>query len=697
MRAKQRKSEGTGRFRPRARLLSTIGSELISSEVVAVLELVRNAYDADATRVEIRFRKVHAPAEAFLEIEDNGHGMNKAILLGPWMEPATDHKTAGSSSGFGGVLSPRGRRRLGSKGVGRFAAQRLGEDLQLISRHAGAREELAASFDWATLLSAGRYLDELVIPWQERSPERIARRHGTVLVIRHLRDRWSEEGFERLRIALARLVSPGGGRDRFSIRLSIDGHSERLRSATEQITAMYSIRGEVDRGVAKMVYSDLLGASETWERPVTWPEGTETSGPFSFRISAWDLDRPALERYLKETESPLGLREFRRLLRDNAGISLYRDGFRILPYGEPDNDWLRLDRRRVNNPTMRLSNNQVLGAIQLQADRNSLLRDQTNREGLIVNDALRHLQHVVIDLLTYLETRRFSARRKFVTSSASRIAGVSRALAAADSDVRALLGDETGSQTDRQLSKRLRAVFAERARSVAEVSRRYTSLATAGKLAGLVFDQLRHPLRRLDSEVRLLADDLADAETSGDLTLLKQRLTRARSIVDELQERYERLDPLAIAQRDGQPASVQLPRLLEEVLEAFRDTLNAGQIHVERDYRSETPIETRPAVIQQVFAILLDNALYWLGQQRRGPRLLRITATVDGFAVWNNGPRIPKEHVSDVFEPGFTLRRDAAGFGLALARDLLLHTTGEIAASNAEGGVAFQVRLGPLT
>src|SRR5207249_836327 len=83
----------------------------------------------------------------------------------------------------------------------------------------------------------------------------------------------------------------------------------------------------------------------------------------------------------------------------------------ILPYGEPDNDWLRLDRRRVNNPTVRLSNNQILGWVKISAERNPLLQDQTNREGLVNNEAYVHLQHVVVELLTHLEHRRFHARR----------------------------------------------------------------------------------------------------------------------------------------------------------------------------------------------------------------------------------------------------------------------------------------------
>ena len=81
-------AKGNGRIRPRARLLRTIGTELISSETVAIIELVRNSYDADATRLDLIFARPESPEDTTLEIRDNGHGMSRAILLGPWLEPA---------------------------------------------------------------------------------------------------------------------------------------------------------------------------------------------------------------------------------------------------------------------------------------------------------------------------------------------------------------------------------------------------------------------------------------------------------------------------------------------------------------------------------------------------------------------------------------------------------------------------------
>ena len=160
--------QGFGKIRPRARLIRALGEELISNEIVAILELVRNCYDADAHLVEIHFSDPHRPESASLEIRDDGHGMPKEVLLGPWLEPATDHKSSEASGPYAGDRSPGGRRRLGSKGVGRFATRRLGRHLALCTR-TDSRHELQADFDWQILEEQGRFLDQLRIVRPENS------------------------------------------------------------------------------------------------------------------------------------------------------------------------------------------------------------------------------------------------------------------------------------------------------------------------------------------------------------------------------------------------------------------------------------------------------------------------------------------------------------------------------------------------
>jgi signal transduction histidine kinase len=684
-------SSGHGRFRPRARLIRTIGAELISSETVAIIELVRNSYDADARKVQIRFMNPHLPDQAGMEITDDGHGMTREVLLGPWLEPATDFKETGASGPHGGEWSPGGRRRLGSKGVGRFAAQRLGGHL-LVRTSAGSGATLEAEFNWGQLDRADRYLDQLTIPWRELRSLRAGWR-GTSLAITSLRDRWTLARFERLRLALARLLGPRLAGDLFSIELIIDGQIEKVRPAIGSLRAMYSVRGEVGTdGRARIRYQDMFGIKEVWTRTVLWPASGQTCGPFTFRISAWDLEREALDFFIKKAAVKIGPRSFRRTIRDHSGISLYRDGFRILPYGEPDNDWLRLDRRRVNNPTLRLSNNQILGSVHISADRNPGLRDQTNREGLVSSDAYTHLQHVLIELLSYFETKRFAARRSSEFASKSPILHIAGARGTAETEAVLQRFSSKDSVASGDL-RDLRDALSARDKAGVETLRRYAGLAAAGQIVAAAFTRVLHPLRQVESELSLAKTEVETLEIRSESREdILSALHRAKRRLRGIQHIMECLDPLARPRGVRRLGQLDLEACVSDVAGMLSDEIAQRQIDYQFVPNGSSRVLGDLSIVEQVLAILFDNSLFWL-EQVQPPRLLRVRILEDGFVLENNGPSIPAAARELVFEPTFTTREDASGMGLTLARDLLRSVGGKINLESRRRGAAFRVNL----
>jgi len=685
--------QGVGKFRPRARLLKSLGEELISSETVAIIELVRNCYDADATRVEIRFLNVSSPDEATLELWDNGHGMTEDLLLGPWLEPATDHKATGSQGATGGDTSPGGRRRLGSKGVGRFATQRLGRELVLRSRAAGGDHEIEATFDWNELDGADSYLDQLQIPWRRESASYFPEHSGTSLQINRLRDEWNEDRFERLRVGLSRLVSPSLAGQEFVIYVVINGIHEPIRPALDQQHAMYSLEGTIEEGgQARLIYRDITGAEEEWHRRVIWPQGQLSCGPFQFRLNAWDLDREPLEAFLERVHSPLKPRDFKRLLREHSGISLYRDGFRILPYGEADNDWLRLDRRRVNNPTLCFSNNQILGGIQFTAKDNPNLRDQTNREGLVANESYHHLQQVVQEVMNYLESRRFVARRSMNLGAQKRATALPELATSVDREIDRLVKDmETGTVFGKTQLVQLKDKLDERRTAVAGAVQHYSSLATSGLVSGVVFTQLQHPMQRLRNELRLMQADLEDNEPTPDVMAdMRQSIAKAMALLEDLQRRTQKMDPFMVARQNRKSVLVQLAGCVNEVLDVYADRLATVGVTAELYDSDQARLVTRADVLQQALANIIDNAVYWL-EQAEGSRNLRVTINENAVIVENNGPKIPKQNLPHVLEPHFTTKPDGTGLGLTIARDLLLSINAVLYPRNTDFGVAMEI------
>jgi len=145
-------------------VLRRIGDELISSETVAVIELVKNAYDADATRVLVRFQGPLEIGQGRIEVMDNGHGMSLETMQTTWMEPATLLRKRQQRS------EQYGRRVLGEKGIGRFAASRLANNLEVVTRRAGEDREIRALFDWSQFDDEQKYLDQVEVRWEESDP-----------------------------------------------------------------------------------------------------------------------------------------------------------------------------------------------------------------------------------------------------------------------------------------------------------------------------------------------------------------------------------------------------------------------------------------------------------------------------------------------------------------------------------------------
>ncbi|HIL56832.1 MAG TPA: histidine kinase, partial [Rhodothermales bacterium] len=171
---------GTATMRPRARLISLIGEDLISDEPVAVVELVKNAYDADADRVTIRFEGDDPNAPERVVVEDDGDGMTLDTVLGAWFEPGTVAKRVRKSS-------DRGRVYQGAKGIGRFAAARLAELLFMETVARGEKEGTVALVDWGAF-DEDSYLDAVTVDYEVRPIGDLD--HGTRLTLETLRKGW---------------------------------------------------------------------------------------------------------------------------------------------------------------------------------------------------------------------------------------------------------------------------------------------------------------------------------------------------------------------------------------------------------------------------------------------------------------------------------------------------------------------------
>jgi hypothetical protein len=409
-------------FKPKAQLLLQLGEQLIKSENIAVVELVKNSYDADATRVTVTMNDIDDASSGSIEIIDNGTGMSLSTVCDIWMEPGNTYKKDLVSAGR---LSPGGRLPIGEKGIGRFGIHKLGKKIEMITRAANCKE-VYVKIDW-TIFETSDYLDEVNIIIEERTPELfIGDKTGTSLLVTDLSVCWTRGMLREVHRAITALCSPFSyDKNGFHVRLKTNKSDwlEGLMSFKDiKELALYSGSMEINGcNITKFTYHfrpfSIMAGLEQRDYEITAPikmpiDGkTEESrprkhkqsstkddvidisgyaiGPVKIDLWVFDRDSSFRARFIADKKS------YGDYLNSNGGIRVYRDNIRVYNYGEPNTDWLGLDISRVNSPARFLSNNIVIGAVRIERARSTDLIEKANREGFIENAAFNTFRQAV--------------------------------------------------------------------------------------------------------------------------------------------------------------------------------------------------------------------------------------------------------------------------------------------------------------
>jgi signal transduction histidine kinase len=667
---------GQAAFEPRARLLKLLGGELIRDDVMALLEIIKNSHDADASLVKVSFENAMS-RDGTITIADDGTGMTVEHLLNHWMQPA------GSSKRLIDRRSPKGRRYLGEKGVGRFAVDRLGVHCEVISRPPKSKTKVIARFDWDAFDVEDAFLSEIEMNWEERRADRTDS-YGTIIRITGLRHSWTQRSFRRLCNRSQRLMSPfKNGGDEFRIDIVSDDFPDYSGEVSVPYfdTAPYRLQAHFDgRDTIKFDSNGNVGE-------IIWPgPGSLECGPVSLSLHGFDLEPESLKR-LGQVQS------VRSWLREWSGVSVYRDGFRVLPYGEPDDDWLRLDQRRVNNPVVRLSNNQVVGIISITADENPELLDQTNRMGLVFNRQFEDIRRLTIHVLEILEKGRRKIRnprepRNGVGSTVVAEEGVETILRSLRQHA-VPLAKKTGFALGQSLDDLSRAYLREK-KSLTNTIDVQTDLTAIGLNAPFILSSLRPILETLDQGL----SDLADEVESPKLLNLSRMMETAR----------ENLELLVPVQSPVQDVARELD-LVRELRGFSIAATNIGS-HEGITIVKKLPdndlflVDGRRDILWQILTILLQNSIQSMGRAERkevriGLKMSRnrkenvVTFRDRGCGVQNGLEKL-------IFDPGYTTRRGARGMGLYIARVLANEMNASLMfrGNNTSGGwTSFELRF----
>lgn len=538
-------TEGELTFTVDSRLLEELGERLVGKPSMALAELVKNAYDADAETVHITIDRSESGR---ILVEDNGHGMTTEEFEGYWMRVGSQHKRD----------QKRSRRFLrpftGSKGIGRIATQMLSKSLRIISvTRAAPTRRLVARLEWATAIDTGDLVNVVVRITEEEL--RYPQDHGTTIVLEGLHHEWSEARLRELAAEIWQLQPPFGGLvddaeetgSDFEVRLS--GVEESLeavfRDQMSAILGLWTARavGEVREGEFAM------SLQFRGEEPTRFASG---ANKVSVKQAHFEL-----RFYELMGRQPRGIRvkDARDYLRKFGGVHIYDTGFRLPFYGEKDNDWLLISydmSRRVTLSEllppeipqirrMMLSLpqwNQVLGAVEINTAVEPGLDVTITRDRLVDTEAFRELRNLVRQAIHWYANEKARRRLSYELTLGPRPETI-RSLDFHEALDRAR--PHLSVEVAGDLASAFRRSFAANERAIEEAEGRAAALG-AFATAGIAAVGYRHELGRQFLLIEHVADILPEA--SGDDAEVKGRLAELQSDLRQIMKRAREIGVL---------------------------------------------------------------------------------------------------------------------------------------------------------
>ncbi len=413
-------------FTVNAKVEQLLGRHLITNKTVALYELIKNSYDAGARNVYIRFKgfklivnpddstwdklkkanpttkTLCSDSNSLIEIQDDGSGMTDVEILDNWLQLGTAIKEDIDEIDYvvsnGAVekidskpqdLNQQYLKRIlnGEKGIGRLGVDILGSKLELKAVSSLNTSRLSSIIvNWDAFNDHTKKIEDIKLELHTTENSSLMS-SGVKLTISNLRERWSLYDYDIVVKNLRKMVAPDVV-DNLDFQIHIEIYRSELDSAPSD---SYIIKNDVFSNLSTFVQAEIM-ASGVYNYSITYQGvvAEKGTGEFLFHNDNERFGRAKFRAYYLDSNDK---GKFTKLTgvstRDYGNIRLYRDAFRVLPYGEPENDWLRIDQKHSQGLFRTLGSRDLLGYVQIsrkQDWQNSRLRDSTNRLGLIEDD-----------------------------------------------------------------------------------------------------------------------------------------------------------------------------------------------------------------------------------------------------------------------------------------------------------------------
>lgn len=433
-----------------------IGRDLITDRITALFELVKNCYDANAQNVLVEFNNVGAgEVGSMITIADDGYGMSFADIRDKWM-------VIGTSSKKKDPVSPKPfcRRCVGEKGIGRFAVDKLGDKVRMITKKAGESQWLNVEINWADYYNHSAESNNLIlftdienIYYYTKADD--PSESGTKLIISNIRDVWTKSDIKRFMSEVAKIVSPYA-----LLNYSFDVYVKAVQYDINQ----KATRDFSDVNIATLNFS--LSFDDKHQQTAEFDEKIGEMSIISIPVKSFGGIKMRLY-YFDEAARKKYRREFPNHQID--GIKIYRDGIITTPFAENEEDAdkkrdiLGIDKRLWQDIFSRVSTREVIGIVDITRDGNPQIIDATNRQDFVDNQEYRDLKDFIILQLSAVQQFKIFSREKKRKEN-------SNTLENADDSIQSFISTiETISQQNPELKKSLSSAIKQAKKTGAAV------------------------------------------------------------------------------------------------------------------------------------------------------------------------------------------------------------------------------------
>ncbi len=673
-------------------ILRRLGEELNPSPERGLIELIKNAYDADARHCTIELTNITV-AGGMISITDDGNGMDADDITERWLVLGRSKKVQNKPTKLGRIPS-------GDKGLGRLAALRMGLIVTLTTIPDKAQQKKYSLYiDWDRYETAELVEDiELKIVDKENSQKQAS---GTQIVVENLQTAMTRTDIKRLARSILLLADPFVKNPiGFKPVLKVPEFKEFEKWVENRYfnDAEFHLIAKVDEhGFSRASVVDWRG-NELFKAEHTDLCPQKTNMPYlchdiQFELWVFILDSPTF------STRTTTIKEVKQWLKAFGGVHFYYNGLRVSPYGDQGDDWLGMNLMRAQVHYVRPSTTTSIGRVIVTDTANALMQT-TDRSGFIQNEAFLEIRQFAREALQWMARRRqdeAEKKRAKMLAEASSQSGLDRqtvknAIASLPEAERSKL-EHTFEAYDKTRNNEV-----ERLKREIQL---YRTLSTTG-ITSAVFahESVNNPIKVIAQVIKsirtrtqkYLSEELYTEKLQGPIDLIIRSIDSLKvlgnvtlSLVDHEKRRNSQVD---------------IHQVIQTVIELFQPFLEIRQTQIITELGTGQPyLRGSIAAMESVITNLFNNSLFAFERNPPGERRIIIRTFIYTdlleIHVLDNGPGIEGISTQDIWLPGQTTTKNGTGLGLTIVRDAITDLGGKVdAVAKCElGGAEIMITL----